>query len=65
MTRQEILAAIAPLARKHGMTRLSLETEISRVALYRMLALTGNPTLRNFLTVTSALGFELVVAPCK
>lgn len=46
---------------KLGMTGLSRETELHRVALHRILSKSGNPTLTTLEKVLTAIGLRLTV----
>ena len=61
-TPQELLRAVATIARSRGMSDLARQTGISREALYRAFSENGNPTLDTLLRVMKALGVRLAVA---
>jgi probable addiction module antidote protein len=55
-----IAAAVGDVARARGMSRLAREVGMSRPALYRALARSGNPEFTTMLKVLKALGLKLV-----
>ncbi len=57
--------AIANVIRARGMTSLSREAGVSREALYKAFAESGNPTLDTLMKVTRALGVRLAIAPLE
>lgn len=50
---------------KGGMTALSQETNIPRESLYRMLAPSGNPTLKTLQRILRSFGYALTFKPLK
>ena len=52
------LAALRDVAESRQMARVAADVGVSRESLYRMLAVSGNPTYRNFLGILRALGVE-------
>ena len=56
---EAFLVGLRDVAKVHGgMVKLSKETELSRMALYKMLSEEGNPTFTSILAVVDAFGFE-------
>lgn len=61
-----LLLALLHLAKAQGgITELSEKTHLSRQALYKSLAATGNPSLKTFRTILNSLGFALTVHRIK
>ena len=52
-------------AQGEKMAALARETKISRENLYRILSKRGNPKLNNVVSLLSAVGFQLSVAPYR
>ncbi len=50
---------------KGGMTALAEETDIPRESLYRILAPSGNPTLKTFQRILHSFGYVLTFKPLK
>ena len=57
-----IRAALNDIARARGMSRLALDTGLTREGLYRALSAKGNPELATVLRIIKALGMRLHVA---
>lgn len=53
--------ALGVIARARGMTQLERDTGMKRQALYRALAVDGNPTLATVMKVVKALGLEIKI----
>lgn len=63
---EALLLALLHLAKAQGgITALSEKTRLSRQALYKSLAATGNPSLKTFGAILNALGFALTVQRIK
>jgi probable addiction module antidote protein len=56
------LAALGELARRHGMSRLAREMEVSRESLYSSLSSEGNPYLSTVVKALGSLGLSLTVS---
>lgn len=54
-----IANAIGVVAKSKGMAEIARKTGLSREQLYKSLSQKGNPTLRTFLSVLSAVDFEI------
>ena len=54
-----IRAALNDIARAQSMSRLALDTGITRKGLYKALAEDGNPSFATVMKVTRALGLQL------
>jgi probable addiction module antidote protein len=57
-----VLAALGELARRHGMSRLAREMEVSRESLYSSLSSDGNPYLATVVKAMGSLGLSLTVS---
>ena len=57
------LLALRNVAEAHGMARVSQQTKLNRVSLYRMLSRRGNPQFQNVLHLLNAWGLKLAVKP--
>ena len=57
------LTAIGDVARARGMSGLATATGVTRAALYKSLAESGNPGLATIERVLDGLGFRLAVVP--
>ena len=56
-----IRAALNDIARAYGVTRLTRETGLSRVGIYKALAANRNPALSTLMRIARALGLRLRV----
>ncbi len=54
-----IANAIGVVAKSKGMAEIARKTGLSREQLYKSLSQKGNPTLKTFLSVLSAMDFEI------
>ena len=54
-----IRAALSDIARAHNMSRLALDTGLSRKGLYKALSEDGNPSFTTVMRITRALGMRL------
>ena len=54
-----LMEALREIARVHGITRIAERADLSRNSLYKILSADGNPSLRTFTGVLSALGIRL------
>jgi probable addiction module antidote protein len=57
-----VLSALGELARRHGMSRLAREMEVSRESLYSSLSSDGNPYLATVVKAMDSLGLSLSVS---
>lgn len=57
-----LLALRNVLEAQGGMTKLSRQTKINRVSLYKMLSKTGNPGLENIISLLNAIGIKFQVS---
>ena len=57
--------ALAKVIKRHGASKVSEETGITRQAIYKMLSGDGNPSFRNVNKLLEAVGLELTVRPKK
>ena len=58
-----IARALGVVARAKGMTEVAREAGLTRASLYKALSDDGNPAFSTVLSVISALGLSLKVAP--
>jgi probable addiction module antidote protein len=58
-----IATALGTVARARGMSKVAKEAGVTREALYKALAPTGDPRLSTLLGVMKALGIKLIAAP--
>ena len=58
-----ILAALAQVARAHGMSKMAKKTSFSRMWLYKMLSKKGNPEFKTFLGVLNVSGLRMSFKP--
>lgn len=58
-----VLSALGELARRHGMSRLAREMDVSRESLYSSLSSEGNPYLATVVKAMESLGLALTVRP--
>jgi probable addiction module antidote protein len=58
-----ILAAMAQVARAHGLTRTAKRVSLSRMGLYKALSAKGNPQLKTFLGLLAASGLRMTFKP--
>ena len=58
-----VLAALAQVARAHGMAKTAKKAALSRMGLYKSLSKNGNPRFRSFLGLVAASGLRLSFTP--
>lgn len=58
-----ILAALAQVARAHGLSKTAKLASLSRMGLYKLLSKKGNPEFKTFLNVLNASGLRLSFRP--
>lgn len=58
-----IIAALAQVAKAHGLSRTAKMAAISRMGLYKTLSKKGNPEFRTFMGVLRASGLQMSFRP--
>lgn len=54
-----LVAALADVARAHGISRLARKAALSRVGLHKIISKKGNPELKTFMSIVKASGLQL------
>ena len=58
-----ILAALAQVAKAHGLSKTAKMASLSRMGLYKTLSKKGNPEFKTFMGVLSAAGLQMSFRP--
>ena len=58
-----ILAALAQVAKAHGLSKTAKLASLSRMGLYKTLSKKGNPEFKTFLGVLNASGLQMSFRP--
>ncbi|MCX5789143.1 MAG: putative addiction module antidote protein [Elusimicrobia bacterium] len=58
-----ILAALADVARAHGVSKTAKKASLTRMGLYKMLSKGGNPQFKTLLGVLNASGLQISFRP--
>lgn len=58
-----ILAALAQVARAHGLSKMARKVSLSRMGLYKTLSRKGNPEFKTFLGILNASGLRISFKP--
>ena len=58
-----LLAALAQVAKAHGVTRMAKKVSLSRSGLYKTLSRGGNPEFKTFLGLLHASGLQMTFKP--
>ena len=58
-----ILAALAQVAKAHGLSKTAKMASLSRMGLYKTLSKKGNPEFKTFLGVLNAAGLQMSFRP--
>ena len=58
-----ILAALAQVAKAHGLSKTAKMASVSRMGLHKMLSKRGNPEFKTFMGVLSATGLQMSFRP--
>ena len=58
-----ILAALAQVAKAHGLSKTAKRASLSRMGLYKTLSKKGNPEFKTFMGVLSAAGLQMSFRP--
>ena len=64
-TEEEVLEAVATVARARGMTKTAKDAGITREGLYKALSPTGNPSFMTVCKILKAIGFRLSITPIE
>ncbi len=54
-----LLAALAQVAKAHGVTHMAKRVSLSRMGLYKTLSKNGNPEFKTFFNILKASGIQL------
>jgi probable addiction module antidote protein len=60
-----LLAALAEVARAHGVSTMAKRMSLSRMGLYKSFSKRGNPEFKTFLGVLKASGLQLAFKPLQ
>ena len=60
-----LLAALAEVARAHGVSTMAKRMSLSRMGVYKSLSKRGNPEFKTFLGVLKASGLQLAFKPMQ
>lgn len=58
-----ILAALAHVAKAHGISRMAKRVSLSRMGLYKTLSRKGNPEFKTFVGLLNASGLQMSFKP--
>ena len=58
-----ILAALAQVAKAHGLSKTAKMASLSRMGLYKTLSKKGNPKFKTFMGVLNAAGLQMLFRP--
>ena len=58
-----ILAALARVAKAHGVSKTAKKASLSRMGLYKTLSKQGNPEFKTFMGVLNASGLQISFKP--
>jgi len=58
-----IIAALAQVAKAHGLSRMAKRVSLSRMGLYKTLSKKGNPEFKTLLGILNASGLRLSFKP--
>ncbi|HVM21765.1 MAG TPA: addiction module antidote protein [Sphingomicrobium sp.] len=64
-TPAELRAALATIARSHGISDLAQRSGVSRQGIYKALGNDGNPSFETIRSILSAMGLRLTVEPTE
>jgi probable addiction module antidote protein len=64
-TPEELRAALATVARSHGVADLAARSGITRQGIYKALGEEGNPSFETMRSILGAIGLRLTVEPAK
>ncbi len=58
-----ILAALAQIAKAHGLSRTAKKASLTRMGLYKTLSKRGNPEFKTFMGLLNASGLQMSFRP--
>jgi len=58
-----LLAALAQVAKAHGLSKTAKKASLSRMGLYKTLSKKGNPQFKTFMGVLNASGLQMSFRP--
>jgi len=64
-TEEEVLEAVATVARARGMTKTAKDAGITREGLYKALSPTGNPSFMTVCKILKAIGYRISITPIE
>ena len=60
-----LLAALAQVARAHGVSRMAKRVSLSRMGMYKSVSRNGNPQFKTFLGILNASGLQISFKPLR
>ena len=58
-----IIAALAQVAKAHGVSKMAKKVSLSRMGLYKTLSKRGNPEFKTFMGILNASGLRMSFSP--